>query len=880
VPTESSESDEDVYAAADEWHASGSGVHTKTSDYVVKIDDVEEADMMLGMVDSTNFEDGVLLTLPYVPDSANAFDWQERIVMDRRYARASAPPFSSSGVSGGGVNNNSINGAAGGWNGGGRGSSSSNTFAGGTVRGDGRQGSLSGTGGDSGVTASNINAANPAAAAAGRTALTTRLLNEYCAEAKRAFVHRACRMAMRTHQPLRLRIVNLRMEMMFVPNSADLQLRLEGYLMVASSTGVRQLRALEDRAFRVCMHYTLESLSGLWQYHQQQQQQQLQSQTSHSNAGGGGAATNNGSSLAPASRPSGTPLMTVTNANSSGRVTPSLPWGPSTPVLSPVNNDAASNNLNSNSSPIPSFQQQQTSGTGVSIPHSNSLHSLTAIGAAAAAAGNKLSMNLLLPLVESGPAYLDSRRIFVTSNAPFSMPYVQDITLPPPRVWSGVATAFSEDTAAPPRHTSTYAEYRDSRGSRTASLVRRWHAFVRATGQSIKGLVDRATGGTGDRIDRRLQQQRQRMSSAADGNASTVPNGIGVSAAGGGGGGSFVNLANNNGSVDPSMGGLRDANYSFPAARLPQDMTQLLQLIPAVFFTPLDYVAGRSIVRYLGRLSQHFIREDYDTDTGDDLNVFFQRAEMEMMCMVQAVVRLMGGNALLKHRIVYHEICDSDGSGSAFLFATVTGDVVHVSDAEYWGPQPRDGPPKEHRSHHYSHRRHRRSKNKHHSNSNATQGEDNNEDSSSSGSEAGGSTPRHRGASRRRSSRRRRSRARRRHHRHRRSSSSSTSSNNCDTASRSRSSSTSGSNSNGSWTSMSHTVSSSTTASSDTPTPSCRSSVGPQQQSQHSTTKARVRSERRAATEDSRRSVKAAGVGEAARATDENERIEAAQLPK
>ncbi|KPI88650.1 hypothetical protein ABL78_2254 [Leptomonas seymouri] len=761
VPTESSESDEDVYAPADEWHAWSSGVRTKTSDYVVKIDDVEEADMMLGMVDSTNFEDGVLLTLPYVPDSANAFDWQERIVLDRRYSRAPVPlclASSSSGGGGGGgggVNNSSLSRAARGYGGLYSGTlrdgGSSNIFSNGNTRSDGGgQGEAAGGGADGSVVLNH-------AAAAGHTALTTRLLNEYCADAKRAFVHRACRMAMRTCQPLRLRVVSLRTEMTFVPNSADLQLRLEGCVMVASSAGSRQLRALEDRAFRVCMHYSLESLSSLWQCHQQQQ---LQGHSSHSKAGGGGTPT-------PALRPACTSLATAVNVNTSSRGAPSFPLNPSSPVLSPMmGGDVVSYNASSrrnNTSLYSSRQQQQPpAGLGPSAPNSASLLNLTT---ASASAGSKLSMSAPLPLVGSEPAYLDARRLFVTCNAPFSMPYVQDITVPPPRVWSGVATAFSEDTATSPKSTSTYAEYRDSRGSRTASLARHWHAFARATRQSIRGLVDRATGGTGDRIDRRLQQQRKWFSSRADGSALHLPDGV---------------EAVNNSSLSLSMAGQRDANYSHPAARLPQDISQLRQLIPVVLFTPLDYVAGRSIVRYLGRLSQHFIREDYDTGTGDDLNVFFQRAEVEIMCMVQALVRLMGGNALLKHRIVYHEICDSDGSGSAFLFATVTGDVVQVSDTEYWGPSQREGHAKKHHS--YSKSRSKRDGEDGASadggNStprNRPRNEDAAEDSDKDHgpSAAGKQRKSRRGTLRHQSSRRRHSRGHRHRHRHRRSSSSS-----------------------------------------------------------------------------------------------------------
>ncbi|KAG5484037.1 hypothetical protein LSCM1_05890 [Leishmania martiniquensis] len=661
VPTESTETDEDVYAAADEWRTTSGGVRTKARDYVVKIDDVEEADMMLGMVDATEFEDGVLLTLPYVPDSANVFDWQERIVLDRRYSRASTLPI----VGGGGTGAAALTGTANT----GRSPASYGAAGNSSAVRDGLVGtnsaypnrshfaSAAASGGDS------MNAGG-GTAAAGRMALTTRLLNEYCADAKRAFVHRACRMAMRTGQPRRLRVVSVRVEMMFVPNSADLQLRLEGCVMVASRAGARLLHQLEDRAFRVCMHYAMESLSGLCQH----QQQPYPSQACQNNPGGGSTSGQRAAGV--------TPIMSA-NTAASVKATPYPRWRPYTPVLSPLMADAASGSrvtsasggpaaaaaaaetpLLPPSSSLPSMPQLLAAGASAHATHSHNVP-------VAASMSGQPSMSFLQAVMDSEAAYLDARRLFITSNAPFSLPYVQDITLSPPRVWSGVATAVSEDAAAPARHTSTYAEYRDSRGSRATSLTRRWNAFIRATGQSIKSLVDRATGGV--KGDRRMQQQQQQRQWVAEENASLT----------------FVGGAA--GVPSSVTGAARDANYCNPAARLPKDISQLQAFIPVVLFTPLDYIAGRSIVRYLGRLSQHFIREDYDTDTGDGLNMFFQRAETEIVCVVQALVRLMGGNALLKHRIVYHEICDSDGSGKAFLFATVTGDVVQVSDTLYWG---------------------------------------------------------------------------------------------------------------------------------------------------------------------------------------------------
>lgn len=51
---------------------------------------------------------------------------------------------------------------------------------------------------------------------------------------------------------------------------------------------------------------------------------------------------------------------------------------------------------------------------------------------------------------------------------------------------------------------------------------------------------------------------------------------------------------------------------------------------PPTILTPLDFVAGQAIVRYLGRLSQHFIRESYEVYTTDELSAFYQQASFEV----------------------------------------------------------------------------------------------------------------------------------------------------------------------------------------------------------------------------------------------------------
>lgn len=63
----------------------GLEARSRVSDLVVKIDDEEDADVMLGMNEMSRFEDGVLVTAPYIAETAHMYDWQERVVMHRGY---------------------------------------------------------------------------------------------------------------------------------------------------------------------------------------------------------------------------------------------------------------------------------------------------------------------------------------------------------------------------------------------------------------------------------------------------------------------------------------------------------------------------------------------------------------------------------------------------------------------------------------------------------------------------------------------------------------------------------------------------------------------------------------------------------------------------
>ncbi|CCD19484.1 C2 domain [Trypanosoma vivax] len=230
-------------------------------------------------------------------------------------------------------------------------------------------------------------------------------------------------------------------------------------------------------------------------------------------------------------------------------------------------------------------------------------------------------------------------KAFRRSNAPYTLPYVFRRNVPLPVWWLS-----SESSDAPASAPSSVFDVYSDKLTHLNVLERKIEAFttlVRATFRNMLKLPVRGA-------------QKERAATSASASATAL---------------------------QESAESKRLLHQ--PMQRLPKDMSTYETSDPVVIFTPQDFVAGQAITRYIGRLSKHFIREDYNIDSSKDLGVFFQQTETEMQCMVQAMVVLMGGNALLKHRVRYHEVWDSDGTGTASLFATVTGDVVLTSSTPF-----------------------------------------------------------------------------------------------------------------------------------------------------------------------------------------------------
>ncbi|CCW61873.1 unnamed protein product [Phytomonas sp. EM1] len=585
---------EDLHRPAAEVQALGLA-GSRVSDFVVKIDDEDEADMMLGMDRMTTFEDSLLLTVPYLPEQVNWFDTQEYVTVHRRYAIEE---------------------------------------------------------------------------------LNTRRLNECCADAKRAFVvatgcltwrEGTSHMAYHAHpsaakgggKEIRdlvhrlsggiVRVFEFKIGFLFEPNLGDLHLHLEGCVLTnqaARMTGDKggsawwgRLLRLEDQAFRECLRHS--NLGFSCESDDQQEK-------------GRGARTVDSALATPALR-----------------------------SLSAVAVDCSRMSI-----ALDDFSDRFITATDPSIAHDHEVSPQRMLPSGFKVAPvadfttivtdgrchqtDRRPTNDPLSIDRTRLLYTLYRQLFASCNAPFSLTYMLNsyrFEVPPLRVWApgakdnptagGLPATGSSDGVENPHNKNTittYTDYRKRKPTRSNTVIGRWQSLWSATKSSLHSMIERT-------------KQAANLSNSYSGDYHNFKASrfVGSHKAKGHRGGAKVDAS--------------EAHYHKPTERLPPELDALDELIFTVHCTPLDFVPGKVVVRYLGRLSQHFIRQANDIYRGAQLGSFYHHVEFEIRCLVQSLVGVMGGNAILKYRIVYHEMNDSDGSCSAFVFFSVTGDVVHVIPA-------------------------------------------------------------------------------------------------------------------------------------------------------------------------------------------------------
>ena len=76
-----------------------------------------------------------------------------------------------------------------------------------------------------------------------------------------------------------------------------------------------------------------------------------------------------------------------------------------------------------------------------------------------------------------------------------------------------------------------------------------------------------------------------------------------------------------------------------------------ISLYHHVTISPLAYVPGYSIKRYLGQINLHFIRESWSVKGDGGIGAFYHETLMHAQAMCRAHVVAQGGNALTSFRL-------------------------------------------------------------------------------------------------------------------------------------------------------------------------------------------------------------------------------------
>ncbi|KAF4318048.1 hypothetical protein BBO99_00004195 [Phytophthora kernoviae] len=93
--------------------------------------------------------------------------------------------------------------------------------------------------------------------------------------------------------------------------------------------------------------------------------------------------------------------------------------------------------------------------------------------------------------------------------------------------------------------------------------------------------------------------------------------------------------------------------------------------------TPLGYIPGAHVTRYLGRVTLHFIKESWTVRESGGLGAFYHLFLSEAIAIVRAHVRSLGGNAMLTFRLVPIESSQLYRN-QVYNMISITGDAVMI----------------------------------------------------------------------------------------------------------------------------------------------------------------------------------------------------------
>lgn len=131
-------------------------------------------------------------------------------------------------------------------------------------------------------------------------------------------------------------------------------------------------------------------------------------------------------------------------------------------------------------------------------------------------------------------------------------------------------------------------------------------------------------------------------------------------------------------------------DYALVGVRIPENISHTAQqfggfAIRFVDVTPLAQIPGCTVMKYLGVISFHFVKESYldydEVDLTKGMGGFVHSFFDDVLAVVRAHAAALGGNAVLAFRID-QAVFNENVKGTGYAVVTCSGDVVQTLPSE------------------------------------------------------------------------------------------------------------------------------------------------------------------------------------------------------
>ena len=102
-----------------------------------------------------------------------------------------------------------------------------------------------------------------------------------------------------------------------------------------------------------------------------------------------------------------------------------------------------------------------------------------------------------------------------------------------------------------------------------------------------------------------------------------------------------------------------------------------------VTITPLAYIPGCRVRKYLGQINLHFIRESWTVKESGGLGNFYHEVLMHAQALCRAHIVAQGGNALTSFRLKPHESGGKMYRNQVYCLLSVAGDMCLVEESPF-----------------------------------------------------------------------------------------------------------------------------------------------------------------------------------------------------